>query len=619
MLNRISRRPVRLLLCISALLVSTVLHAQETLITESGVLGGRKQLHRIPTSMLTSSNNIVVIYLPPGYEASDQRYPVVYLLNGAGGTYEHFTSWTNGPRKASDLILAGRIQPMILVIPTRPWGSGHHLEFTDYLVQELIPFVDTHYRTIADRSSRGIGGWSLGGGNALVSVLARADVFSAAAGLAVAGMGRGQLRNLALDHRQYLQPVATWLHWGTSDEAAPRPSSTLDLFDQLKIPYSYLETGGDHTTSLRTYTDSALAFLSDHMGPPPPASVETVTESFAVVAGATFEDLDVVVRLHAPLPTGSWLRVDVDDLGMSPVRLTDDGAGRHTARLALPADLALGLHRWPVARVDADGNGEYLYSIRLSVYPDTDARLFDGQAPGWDMRMNSKLTATPGTHHGEQALALHGSGAWSLTWTPPEGLPALGYASLEFLLHPGTATVSDGDEPVLEVRLGTKAVAVTVDLSTSAWQKVSVPLWEFEPADNATIYNFRFSGALNGDFYLADVRLTRQPPPVATAVSERHDIVLPDGFALEPNYPNPFNSSTVIGFVLPQATDVTLTVYDLLGQRVATLVSGTHAAGQYTVRWDGRDDSGRQLASGVYLYQVRTEDTVLARRLALIR
>ncbi|HUI11529.1 MAG TPA: carboxypeptidase regulatory-like domain-containing protein [Bacteroidota bacterium] len=78
----------------------------------------------------------------------------------------------------------------------------------------------------------------------------------------------------------------------------------------------------------------------------------------------------------------------------------------------------------------------------------------------------------------------------------------------------------------------------------------------------------------------------------------------PSSYALSQNYPNPFNPSTKISFTLPQAGVVTLRVFNLLGQQVATLVNGQLGAGLHEMTWDGRDDEGRGLASGVYFYRI---------------
>ena len=75
---------------------------------------------------------------------------------------------------------------------------------------------------------------------------------------------------------------------------------------------------------------------------------------------------------------------------------------------------------------------------------------------------------------------------------------------------------------------------------------------------------------------------------------------LPQAFTLSQNFPNPFSGDTIIRFALPDRGEVELAVYKLAGQRVAKLVEGVREAGAYTVRWDGRDDLGRELVSGLY-------------------
>lgn len=88
----------------------------------------------------------------------------------------------------------------------------------------------------------------------------------------------------------------------------------------------------------------------------------------------------------------------------------------------------------------------------------------------------------------------------------------------------------------------------------------------------------------------------------------------PYSFKLSQNYPNPFNPTTNINFTIPSAQDVQLTVYNLLGQRVATLVDGRMNSGNHTVRFDARS-----LASGVYFYQLKAGDMLLNKKMTLIK
>ena len=106
---------------------------------------------------------------------------------------------------------------------------------------------------------------------------------------------------------------------------------------------------------------------------------------------------------------------------------------------------------------------------------------------------------------------------------------------------------------------------------------------------------------------------------VDTAIEEEGTSVVPQTPRLEQNYPNPFNSGTVIRFFLPASGNAELILYDLAGQKVATLVAGRLKEGVHAVNWDGRDALGRQRATGLYVYRLRLEDREEARKLMLLR
>ena len=89
--------------------------------------------------------------------------------------------------------------------------------------------------------------------------------------------------------------------------------------------------------------------------------------------------------------------------------------------------------------------------------------------------------------------------------------------------------------------------------------------------------------------------------------------------ALGPNYPNPFNPSTTISFSLADAGRITLSIVDLKGRRVATLVDDVQPAGDHSVVWNGREDSGRQAASGMYFVTLQSGDRVVTRKIALLK
>ena len=93
--------------------------------------------------------------------------------------------------------------------------------------------------------------------------------------------------------------------------------------------------------------------------------------------------------------------------------------------------------------------------------------------------------------------------------------------------------------------------------------------------------------------------------------------------ALQPgalqNAPNPFNASTQISYQLPEAGEVSLVVYNLMGQQVRVLVQGYAAAGLHEVIWDGRNEDGQSVSSGIYLYRLESPDQVETRRMLLLQ
>ena len=103
------------------------------------------------------------------------------------------------------------------------------------------------------------------------------------------------------------------------------------------------------------------------------------------------------------------------------------------------------------------------------------------------------------------------------------------------------------------------------------------------------------------------------------AAMAREMLDLPSGSRLYPNAPNPFNSETVLSWLLPRPGAVRLEVLALSGQRLVTLWQGPRQAGHHRLHWDGRDDEGRPLASGVYLYRLVTAEGILTRKLTLLR
>ena len=94
---------------------------------------------------------------------------------------------------------------------------------------------------------------------------------------------------------------------------------------------------------------------------------------------------------------------------------------------------------------------------------------------------------------------------------------------------------------------------------------------------------------------------------------------LPDKFALFQGYPNPFNPITTINFSIPESGFVTLVIYNIMGQKVRELVDGNVQTGAHSVVWDGKDDSGETVSSGVYISRLKSGKNVTASRMLLMK
>lgn len=94
---------------------------------------------------------------------------------------------------------------------------------------------------------------------------------------------------------------------------------------------------------------------------------------------------------------------------------------------------------------------------------------------------------------------------------------------------------------------------------------------------------------------------------------------IPSGYTLKNNYPNPFNPSTAIEYAIPNSEYVRLDIYNTSGQRIKTLQAGFQMAGQYKTTWNGTDESGSSVSTGIYIYRLKTQTTMQSKRMVLIQ
>ncbi len=147
-------------------------------------------------------------------------------------------------------------------------------------------------------------------------------------------------------------------------------------------------------------------------------------------------------------------------------------------------------------------------------------------------------------------------------------------------------------------------------------------------------YTFTDHNVLNGQTYwykLAAVAMNGERHffgplsviPNSNGANLTQNDVIPKTYALHQNFPNPFNPTTTIRFDIPEntrgATQVTLTVYDVMGHKVRTLVNDMLRPASYSVTWDGLNDNGQPVSSGIYIYHLRTEKFSSSHKMMLVR
>ena len=152
----------------------------------------------------------------------------------------------------------------------------------------------------------------------------------------------------------------------------------------------------------------------------------------------------------------------------------------------------------------------------------------------------------------------------------------------------------------------------TFAIVSEQWVSVDIPLTTFPNVDLTDVFQFKVEG--NGTIYWDNFYFYSNP----VGVDNRSE-TLPQGFALEQNFPNPFNPSTTIRYELPEEAMVNVTIYDMLGRQVKTLINKTQDAGYKSVIWDATNDYGKPVSAGIYLYQIQAGEYIRTKKMVLLK
>ena len=230
-------------------------------------------------SNILGINRRVTVYTPYGYENSKQKYPVLYLLHGAGGDEEAWSSMGRTAQIMDNLIEQGKAVPMIVVMPNGNPGQqaagtmGLPVKNYDYrapenaniyvrsLVEELVPFIEKEYRAIPKKASRAIAGLSMGGGHTFAATTLYPDKFDY-----ICPLSAGTRESDTLDQQlQGIKKAGYKLYWigcDTADFAYPNNQVLDKALTRNGMPHTFFEsTGGHEWKNWRLYLNTFAPLL----------------------------------------------------------------------------------------------------------------------------------------------------------------------------------------------------------------------------------------------------------------------------------------------------------------------------------------------------------------------
>lgn len=277
----------RLLISLLALTAALTAAAQsriETFTLSSETLGAEKSC---------------TVYLPDGYDQSQQNYPVLYLLHGASGCHTDWTKLGDMRRIADETIASGMARPMIVVMPDAagegPNHTGEHMGYFDvpgwnyeqFFFREFMPAVEKRYRIAADKAHRAISGLSMGGGGTAVYALRHPELFSSACPLSglldlfpgprsydsafqrsvVENSPVALLRAMTDEQLGAVRSVRWWVDCGDDDFLWKCNVDFYTLMRERRIALQYRMRDGGHTWRYwQTALPDVLTFVSTGFG-----------------------------------------------------------------------------------------------------------------------------------------------------------------------------------------------------------------------------------------------------------------------------------------------------------------------------------------------------------------
>ncbi len=174
-------------------------------------------------------------------------------------------------------------------------------------------------------------------------------------------------------------------------------------------------------------------------------------------------------------------------------------------------------------------------------------------------------------------------------------------------------------QPYLKPAAGGENILATLHFRLDDPSLQSLEIGTYTTDEPAHALMFVYNEYIDGVPHVRDLSPEFTGGTVDLVARSGNGSVLPTAFGLDQNMPNPFNPTTQIAFALPAAAKVNLSIYNVLGQHVKTLVDSDMPAGYQTVTWDGTNEAGRTTASGVYFYKLTAGDFSATKKMLMLK
>ena len=336
-------------------------------------------------------------------------------------------------------------------------------------------------------------------------------------------------------------------------------------------------------------------------------------------SGAT-TDLGIQTRgshTYTP-PTGDWVLVlDAKSMGYPPPGV-DLTSSPQAPVLATPSNGQTGLPTSPTLTWNAS-TGATTYHVQVGLDAGFGTVVADQNNVVGTSQVVSGLSGSTTYYWHVAARNSAGSSSYSAPWS----FSTAAFPPQPVLVAPANSSTGQPTSLPLRWRTSAGATSYRVQLARDTAFAVIV-------VDDSTMTDStrQIDGLANATTYFWRARGKNASGPgpwsgrwsfttLVTGVGDRQ--VLPSSFRLRQNYPDPFNPATTIQYDLPYPALVTVEVFNVVGQKVRTLVSAAQPAGSYSVQWDGRDDRGRRVSSGIYIYRAYTNKDSETRKMLLLQ